>query len=184
MPSGMLFYRFPLYHHIFQLILRLLLHQSGSFCWFPFGSRAVQQFISPNTEPTITGTSFVQSRNQYEDNLHQEQDSSLRKFPVPRQPVSVLPQRHQEYHKEPLLTVQLHCLKFLKSQVFLQFFFCNILVDVTFTATLYHCPIQNNPSASEVANILRTLPPPPDCPKIVTLSGSPPKLAMFSFYPL
>ena len=41
-------------------------------------------------------------------------------------------------------------------------------------------PCGRGPRASGVCSMRTTLPPPPDCPKIITLPGSPPKLAMLS----
>ena len=50
MPSRMLLLPLPLYHHIFRLILRLLLHQSRSFCWF-------------HLDPEQSSSSFLQIQN-------------------------------------------------------------------------------------------------------------------------
>src|SRR5688572_14870021 len=56
-------------------------------------------------------------------------------------------------------------------------------VDVGASAEvpLWHAALWNRPAASGEFINDETLPQPPDCPKIVTLSGSPPKLRMLFF---
>ncbi len=48
-------------------------------------------------------------------------------------------------------------------------------------APLCTIPLWNNPLAEGAVISVSTLAPPPDCPKTVTFSGSPPKASMFSW---